>query len=71
LWRTAYKELNIGPSIGIPGAVNVIALTRGKLKDITTTAIKDVSYDGSVDPYIAVNHASPSLNQEHNVYSLI
>jgi hypothetical protein len=78
LRRTANKELNstrefwqkglyIGPSIDTPGAVNVIVLTRGKLKVITTTAIKGVSDGGSVDPYTAVNHALPSLIQEHNV----
>jgi hypothetical protein len=78
LRRTANKELNstrefwqkglyIGPSIDTPGAVNVIVLTRGKLKVITTTAIKGVSDGGSVDPYTTVNHALPSLIQEHNV----
>ena len=61
------RDYTLDLQIDTPGAVNVIILTRGKLKVITTTAIKGVSDGGSVDPYTAVNHALPSLIQEHNV----
>ncbi len=59
--------MNFGRRDYILGAVNAIVLTRGKLKVITITAIKGVSDGGSVDPYTTVNHALPSLIQEHNV----
>jgi len=78
LRRTANRELNsirefwqkglyIGPSIETPGAINAIVLTRGKLKVITTTAIKGISDGGSVDPYKIVSRALPSLIQEHDI----
>ena len=77
LRRTANKELNstrefwqkglyIGPSIETPGAINAIVLTRGKLKVITTTAIKSISDRGSLDPHKIVSRALPSLIQEHD-----
>ena len=77
LRRTANKELNstrefwqkglyIGPSIETPGAINAIVLTRGKLKVITTTAIKSISDSGSLDPHKIVSRALPSLIQEHD-----
>lgn len=66
LRRTANKELNSTREFWQKG-LYVIALTRGKLKVITTTAIKGVSDGGSVDPYTAVNRALPSLIQEHNI----
>jgi len=42
-------------------------LTRGKLKVITTTAIKGISDGGSVDPCKIVSKALLSLIREHDI----
>jgi len=57
------RGLYVGPSQSVKGAVRVAVLTNGKVKIITSTAIKCISDGGDINPYKHVDHF---LQQELN-----